>query len=526
MAILSAVALVPVRADGSPPTSPVEEQVASDGCHSSVAMTAEGDFLVAWRGGYYDYGIDDCPATDILVQTFHDDGSALGDVGNLVTQEPSAGTHHFPSAACSRAGAVRVAWWAKGCTIGEYSPVTVLRWTNFDFYDPNSIAPQSVTAGNSDYYPSAAISDAGPGAMSWARLGPGDPNTYSGLVWTFDSINSAASIRECPVECAARLWQWRPCMSMRNSDGYFAVVWQDEEIDWEYPPFNIAIRVYDADGNIVARREGPDLHDPNQWVNDPVAEDPNNPNPGDPNNPYNLYLHTSQESPAVSFVGDDIVVCWIGPELAACEESGVRHIYARRFKFDNLLDPNVPELRDPIPIQNEGRAGMFIVDSAAGYDLLTAQAHPTVSLRMRANEEDRSPCYGCFVVAWNANMQASPQRHEIHAQYFDSTTRPLGTEFRVNRADGEDGYAWLGRSGQHAVVFGEQLQVVATWTESADSEPQGAYFTLLPPNHWESTVSSWPCYQPGDVNGDCHVNGLDIQWFIELLLADDQKCRP
>ncbi|HVP12811.1 MAG TPA: dockerin type I domain-containing protein, partial [Phycisphaerae bacterium] len=85
---------------------------------------------------------------------------------------------------------------------------------------------------------------------------------------------------------------------------------------------------------------------------------------------------------------------------------------------------------------------------------------------------------------------------------------------------------WLGRSGQHTVVFGEQLQVVATWTQSDDPFPEGTYSTLLPPNYWESTVSSWPCYQPGDVNGDCHVNGLDIQWFIELLLADDQKCRP
>ena len=168
MAMVSALALVPVSADASPPTSRVETQVASDGCDSSVAMTANDDFLIAWQSAYYDYGIDHCPATDILVQNFYDDGNPLGDVSSLVTQEPHAGTHHYPSAACSRAGAVRVAWWAKGCTIGEYSPVTILRWTDFDFYDPNSIAPQSVTAGDTDCFPSAGISDATAGTMSWA----------------------------------------------------------------------------------------------------------------------------------------------------------------------------------------------------------------------------------------------------------------------------------------------------------------------------------------------------------------------
>jgi hypothetical protein len=255
---------------------------------------------------------------------------------------------------------------------------------------------------------------------------------------------------------------------------------------------------------------GPDINDPAQWVNDPSLEDPG---PEDDAN---------QVSPAVSFVKDDIVVCWVGPGLADCEGTSVRHIYARRFKFDDLLNPGTLELRDPNPAWGEGRPGMFVVDNNTEVALDLDTAKPAVALAGYAYGEEEAPHKGYFVVAWNAIIPNNPVDYEVHAQYFDSYGEPLGREFRVNVADGTDDYARLARSGQHTIAFGPDGTMVATWTQGED--PEGVFFTLVPAGWWETTTPDWPCYQPGDVNGDCSVNGSDIQFFIDVLFAAHPQC--
>lgn len=72
----------------------------------------------------------------------------------------------------------------------------------------------------------------------------------------------------------------------------------------------------------------------------------------------------------------------------------------------------------------ESRPGMFIVDSDPNAPPDSDDgANPTVSLLARADPPDRSSCWGCFVVGWNAETISGPDEVEIHVQYFDSYWR-------------------------------------------------------------------------------------------------------
>jgi hypothetical protein len=224
------------------------------------------------------------------------------------------------------------------------------------------------------YEPSVGVSDWYGGAVAWE----GEEMSPEGLLFG-PRVDSPTQIRPCGAACYTD--KWLPCVAVRPSDGYRAIVWADAESGIPDPSFNIALRIYTAAGGLVAQLDGPDVNDPTQWVNDPSLEDPDE------------QSDTEQYSPAVSFDDAGNVVCtWIGPRLADCSDGP--YVYARRFKFGGGV------LRDPDPAQGEGRAGMFIVNSGST-SIDPDQGHATVALKLYPGRIDLGADYGSFIVAWN-----------------------------------------------------------------------------------------------------------------------------
>ncbi len=496
----------------SPPTAIVEGVVDPDGLNSTIAMRACGEFIVAWEEERPEPGYPYHQRKDVFVQRYDADGTLNGTSAIVSDVNQFEYRHYDPSIAISAAGKVRVGWIAKkpvGCLIDCYPELLI---EDFDF-DPFDVEPKSCYWIWRDSEPSVAIvDDESPddyaAAVVWSNTlryaTDGD-----GLVYrlTGDPIER---ILDCPSYCVDRLTQWQPCISMRESDGAYAIVWADAEVDLQLPPFNIAIQIYDASGTLLDELVGPT---DGEWVNEPAHE------AGD----------SIQKSPAVSFDDDgNLVVCWVGFPLPGCSSGGFR-IFARRLKFES------GQLRDPDPAQGEGRAGMFMVDSDPDTGIDPYDAYPTVAINVHADPADPSTDRGAFIIAWNADNNINGHA-EIRGQYFLGDGQPKAGEVRLNQADGADNVARLARSGAHTLAYGPDEQVALTWTEGSDGGTgvEGVYVTLLPWNYWKNGVPDcdicqsdpsfcMPCIK-ADVNGDCAADGLDVEPFVELLLSADMTC--
>lgn len=487
------------------PATPIEAQVdiLSDGV--CVAMRESGEFVVAYARARPQY-------REIRVQRFCKSGEILGSLG--VLSEP--GHHEWPSIASSRTGHYSVAWiGVDGAIFGEVK--LFLTENQFDFDDFESIipveSPPSSASGGGDEFPSAGASDAliDQATAAWAN---NDENP--GLHFGIDGAQTA-TIRNCDVTtCGARVNQWLPCVSTRSEDGLFAIAFAYDEFPTvEDSELNIAIQIYNQTGILLEELAGPDINDPDQWVNNPSLED------------SNPEFDSSQVSPAVSFVGDDIVVAWAGPRLVACTSDPNFHIYVRRFKFDTNANPG-ERLRDPIPAMGEGRPGMFVVDADSDAQINNPiSASPAVALTLATDTNG-----GRFVVVWNTENTVE-SRSEIHAQYFDNQGSPRGRELRVNQGTSGNG-RFLQLSHRHTIAYGSEDQLVATWSQVNASSTDTVNYTLLPANYALTSVPACgvcvtdpelcdPCLK-GDVNDDCLVNLYDIAPFVDALLFGDFTC--
>jgi hypothetical protein len=479
----------------------LEGAVSATGRGSAVAVRDDGDFLFVWAtppsGGLDSRNM-------ILAQRYCRDAIALG--GAAALTDMNVGTHQDASVAISRGGKATAGWTGiMGLVVGSTNMTKLQNDFQFDNFAAIVPTPSPPHPGQGDHEPSAGASDA---ISSRATLGFSNHEENQGLHYDLDQLQQV-TLRGCPDFCLTRVQQWQPCVSTRSEDGITAVAFSYDEIpNVELSPLNVALMIFDANGAIIAQLAGPDVNDSTQWVNDPSAEDPS---------PVN---DTDQISPAISLVGTDIVVSWVGPDLAACQGTAVNHIYSRRFKFDDQVNPGTLELRDPDPAAGEGRAGMFVVDNAPGMNIVSVTARPTVALTLATDETT-----GSFFVAWNAE-DTSEDRTEIRGQYFDARGGFRGPEFRVNQDTSitlppSFNRRTLARSAQHTIAYGAQGQVVATWSPSIgpaqSTPPNGVFFTYLPQGHVETVCGEAVCIK-GDANDDALVDLADVMPFTDALL--------
>ncbi len=477
-----------------PPFALVEAVVSAEGEAAVVDMDGCGRFVVGWQQDR----VQENNFVDVLVRQYGTYGTPQTAAQLVSADHPSPSymvTHQRPTISVALDGRVRIGW------LGECDDCHPTVWPSVllqEFLFGTAPVVVGLPAGSIDptvqYEPSVGISDSSGGAVAWAGL----DTTPEGLLFG-PNETSPVQIRACGARCYTD--KWLPavsvCESMGYKDGYQALCWADSEDDaLVVPPFNIALQVYDPVGVLRAERAGPDINDPELWVNDPSVEDP-----GPDGN-------TEQGSPAVAFNDQLIVVVWIGPRLDGC--GGTYHIYARRFMFEDEPGED-PVLRDPDPMIGEGRAGVFIVDNDHDENVIIDPdvARPTVALSPSAETPER------FIVVWNAVVaDPNPYNLQVRAQYFDNGGRARGHEFTVNQ-EAQPGYnAVLSKSGAHTVGYGPEDQVVVAWTRDDGLGDPSVHFTLLPADHAE-TLDPLCC--KGDVNDDGLRDGLDIQPFVDLL---------
>jgi len=219
-------------------------------------------------------------------------------------------------------------------------------------------------------------------------------------------------------------------------------------------------------------------------------------------------LETFEHSPAVVFVGNDIVVVWRVPASPYCL-TPIR-IWARRYRWGGDGNP---------PVQPIAQSEVFAVDSDR-YEAVerVTPARPTVALTTSTQPADR----GKFFVAWNSTPSVTSNDVEIRGRYFDADGTPETGEFRVNQTtqpteqNGTTAIRYLPLSGQHAAVYGPDKQVVVVHTAGND-EAHGVSLTYLPPAYADGLADA--CLA-GDVTGDgltTGPDGNDIQPFVTYL---------
>ncbi len=500
------------QCSGTPPNDVVEAMVAlttdSDAVSCATAIRDCGEFVITWESPQEpSFNFDNA----LRVRRYQANGTPMGNPAVL----NAAGAGRDPSIAMSGAGFVQIGWVGIQGIFTTHANFELIRQDfDFDLFNVVAVAPPFLSDGDGDHEPSVGASDAmeqmeNVDAVTWSNH-----FVEQGLLYDLDGM--PVEIRDCAPFC--HVDRWEPCLAMRSSsDAYFALAWADAETAQNDPPFNIALQIYDSDGTLVAELAGPDVNDPSQWVNDPSLED------------LNPEFDSIQLSPALSFVGNDVVVVWVGAAFVGCDDSITNHVYARRFKFD--LATNT--LRDPDPMLGEGRPGAFVVDNDADERIVldVDKANPTVALTLETGANA-----GRFLVAWN-NRIVHPEfgttiAEEVRGQFFDVEGLPRGEEFRVHldtsNTDTNPNRAIrrLSDSAQHTIAYGGQDQAISTWI--AGEEDPLAHYTVLPPGHAD-TLGGGCC--KGDLGGNNALpvfapdglrDGRDIQPFTNVM--KNPKC--
>jgi len=302
----------------------------------------------------------------------------------------------------------------------------------------------------------------------------------------------------CPSEsCAVQVDRWRGCLASRRRDGIHVYAWAEREIpDSAFSPFNIALRVYDGNGNLIDaidRDQGPAEF---KSVNQPSREIPS----------------SDQLHPSCSI--DDcgnIVVSWIGPSLlgsptaSTCTNDQPFAVYCRRLYF-NLTGGNL-----------EFKSQEFVVNSSDTWLLGNDPdlVHPVVSVC----KTNRFDFFGSFIVAWNARLNGDDQ-WGVRAQFFDPKGVLLEDEFDLSpnpvasEPDGID--RTLAESNQHTVSYANH-NVAAAWTEN-DSGSRRVWISFVTGTFIETPHADDVCIK-GDCNHDEDITFDDVVPFIDILLG-------
>jgi len=340
--------------------------------------------------------------------------------------------------------------------------------------------PAPTSQGASDYAPSAgAAGCSGNPVAVWTREDPG-----GGMILQVGN-DAPVFLATCGGATPCFKEQWAPCVAVR-SDGRFALVWANaENPNYGLTSFDIALRVFDADGSSLA---SPVI------VADTAGID--------------------ERSPAVAF--DDtgaIIVTWV--EESTCPDDRPFRIGAKGYAFAWDDVAGVGEVNATTP--------RLLVDGAYYSDdwhpLELGDAHPSVAISRSADPDFA----GRFVVCWNAARQPNDTEIGVRASVLQAGGVTIGPEFRVNQVSGLGMDARLSRSAQHAVAYSPLEEIVVTWTLASAADPSldGVYLTRLPADYPDSMPIP---FEPGDINFDGEVNGLDIQSMMDTI-ADD-PCAP
>ena len=253
--------------------------------YPSVAVDADGDFMIAWDS-YGQYG---GIGKDVYVQRYDSGGVAQGSEFRVNTH--TTGWQVFPSLAVDPDGDYVITWhsgWQDGSFYGVYARR----------YDSGGVAQGFEFLVNTyttegQEYPSVAVDADGDFMIAWESTGQ-DGDAFGVYAQRYDS-GGVAQGSEFRVNTYTTSWQRHPSVAV-HADGDFVVSWdssgQDGSVDGVYA------QRYDSDG--VA--QGSEFR-------------------------VNTYTTGSQQDPSVAVDADgDFVVAW-----QSGQDGSGYGVYARRY---------------------------------------------------------------------------------------------------------------------------------------------------------------------------------------------------
>jgi hypothetical protein len=475
---------------GVPTTQPVDVQVDAAGRFPSVAMDGCGRVVIGWQevptGN---------PQVDVRIRRYGTDGEPILDSpGGTVISAPAWHPNCFKVPTVNE----RVSLALGRGEVEQFAEASIYAtWTSIRSVFLNAVwqmdqewlfsatpvplgpppPPYDGCDGLGEGFGSAGIGQGGTlptrPAFIWTSHAGHPTDPAAALLGRFSQQPNIVPIsRDIPADFAER---WQPCLSTRST-GESVVVWSEPHfLNDSDAPMDIRLVQFSVGGTPVG----------------PAGLRGIQANSLDPR------VGLSQEPAAVAF-GDDgkIVVVWRGQNALHCDRDV---IFARRFWWGGAPQNDV----NPQP------AGPEFVVSTDPRAQVAINANPTVALSMNPNVA------GQFVIIWNATVEGQTQ---IRARYFDWDENCLSGEFAVTDQVGQ-----IARGGQHTAVYGPDGQVVVAWTAGGGANPQGVWFTMLPPAHASSPI---PSCTPGDINGDCRINGLDIQPYTNVAVLGLEQAVP
>lgn len=213
----------------------VNVTIAGNQVYPSVAMDAQGRFVVTWTG---QTGTTD----DIYARAFNADGSPLGgrDTGEILVNSTTAGHQRYSDVAVDLAGDNFVVTWSSANQDGSGYGVYARRYTRGMFLFTPAFLPKTgemqvntTTAGN-QLYSSVAMDHQGNYIVAWSgrgtQLNQEDIQGFGGVYVQRFARNDTPLVDDDPVGTETRInrvvegSQWKPSIGS-DGQGNFVVAW-------------------------------------------------------------------------------------------------------------------------------------------------------------------------------------------------------------------------------------------------------------------------------------------------------------
>jgi len=316
----------------------------------SIALDADGDFVVAWTSRDQDGSND-----GIYAQRYNKLGAPQGSEFRVNTT--TASSQYSPSIAVDADGDFVVAW-TSYAQDGDSTGVYAQRYSNLGVEQGREFRVNTTTA-NSQYGPSIAVDADGDFVVAWESRNQ-DGDAVTGVYAQRYSNLGVEQGREFRVNTTTDNFQGNPSVAL-DVDGDFVVAWQSYYRSESYDPNDVSLGIYVQRYNNAGIAQGSEVR-----VDTTTAQ--------------------YQSNPSIALDADgDFVVAW----NSFYQDGSGYGIYAQRYN----------------------RLG---VEQGREFRVNTYTSNDQYSLSLGLDAD------GDFVVAWQSNYQDG-SRYGIYAQRYAGT---------------------------------------------------------------------------------------------------------
>ena len=382
----------------------------------SVAMDADGDFVVAWQSNGQDgssYGI--------FARRYQADGTAL-DASDVQVNTYTTDRQQNPSVAMNADGDFVVAWESNGQDGSVYGIFARRYQADGTALDASDVQVNVYTT-SVQFTPSVAMDADGNFVVAWSSFGQ-DGSNFGISARRYQANGTALDASDILVNTYTSNHQFTPSVAM-DADGDFVVVWESQGQDGSFE--SVFAQQYQADGTAV----GSEIQ-------------------------VNTYTTNYQREPSVAMAANgDFVVAWeSGNNSGATQDGSAFGVYAQRYR--------VP-LPGSVPAGSETQVNTYTTNY---------QSAPAIAM----------DAVGRYVTVWEGEGQGD--FNGIFGQRYNADGTTAGGEFRINvhttnnqsspsvamDASGDFVVAWQSRDqdGSYEGIFARRYQADGTALDAND----------------------------------------------------------